>query len=51
METLEEIGIRAREDFLSLGGEDLRLVPCVNSDPSWVSAVESMVREHLPPVR
>jgi ferrochelatase len=43
LETLEEIGIRAREDFMEAGGEDLRLVPCVNANEQWVDAAASMV--------
>ena len=30
LETLEEIGMRAKEDFLEAGGEDLKLIPCPN---------------------
>jgi len=44
LETLEEIGIRAREDFLAAGGEDLRLVPAVNASESWIRAAADMVR-------
>ncbi len=44
LETLEEIGIRAREDFIAAGGEDLRLVPCLNDDQAWTEAVASMVK-------
>jgi ferrochelatase len=36
LETLEEIGIRGREAFLSAGGEDLRLIPCMNDHPAWI---------------
>jgi ferrochelatase len=39
LETLEEIAIRAREDFVANGGEELRLVPSLNSDDAWVDAV------------
>jgi len=39
LETLEEIAIRARETFVSAGGEDLHLIPSLNSDPFWVEAV------------
>ena len=35
LETLEEIGIRARDQFLSAGGEALTLVPSLNAHPSW----------------
>jgi ferrochelatase len=44
LETLEEIGIRAREDFLSAGGEELRLVPSLNAHPAWVAAAARLVR-------
>ena len=44
LETLEEIGIRGREQWLGLGGEELRLVPSLNADPAWVEAVAGWVR-------
>jgi protoporphyrin/coproporphyrin ferrochelatase len=47
LETLEEIGIRAREDWRRSGGEELRLIPCVNADPRWAEAVAAMVREEI----
>jgi protoheme ferro-lyase len=28
-----------------MGGEDLLQIPCVNAEPSWVSAVARMVME------
>ncbi len=43
LETLEEIGIRARSQWLALGGESLALVPCVNASPSWVRAAAALV--------
>jgi ferrochelatase len=43
LETLEEIGIRGREQWLSLGGEDLVLIPCLNAHPAWVEAVAGWV--------
>ncbi len=39
LETLEEIGITGREQFLGAGGESLTLVPCLNDDPAWVDTV------------
>jgi ferrochelatase len=44
LETVEEIGIRARAQWLALGGEDLVLVPCVNDHPVWVEALAGWVR-------
>lgn len=43
LETLEEIGIRTRELFRSLGGEELKLVPCLNSDPIWVESFRELM--------
>jgi protoporphyrin/coproporphyrin ferrochelatase len=42
LETLEEIGIRAREQFVAAGGEELTLVPSLNSTPAWVDAVVAL---------
>lgn len=44
LETLEEIGIRAEEDFKAAGGEALHAVPCVNAHPSWAGALADLVR-------
>jgi ferrochelatase len=46
LETLEEIGIRAREQFLAAGGEELTLVPSLNSSPAWADAVTALARRH-----
>ncbi|MCG3174151.1 MAG: Ferrochelatase [Myxococcota bacterium] len=45
LETLEEIGMRARDDFRAAGGEDLMLTPSLNDHPSWVRALAQMLRE------
>ena len=44
LETLEEIGIRARQQWTECGGEELELVPCVNADPGWVDALAQRIR-------
>jgi len=44
LETLEELAIRGREDFRKHGGEDLRLVPSLNSTAPWVDAVVALAR-------
>jgi ferrochelatase len=44
LETLEEIGIRAAEQWQELGGDALLLIPAVNSDPRWVSAAAELIR-------
>lgn len=43
LETLEEIQIRAKEDFLRAGGESFAYIPCLNSDETWVKAVAKML--------
>lgn len=43
LETLEEIGLRGREDFLQAGGGDLKLIPCLNEHPLWLDALENMI--------
>jgi ferrochelatase len=45
LETLEEIGLRAREQWRELGGEALELVPALNAEPAWVRTVSDWVRE------
>jgi ferrochelatase len=47
LETLEEIGIRGREEFREAGGDDLTLIPCLNSDPLWTRAAANLIRNTL----
>jgi len=51
LETLEEIGIRGREQWREVGGEDLLLLPCVNAHPVWVRGVADWVRQAAAGVR
>lgn len=44
LETLEEVGIRGREEFTEAGGEELTLIPCVNDNPLWVKAAANLIR-------
>jgi ferrochelatase len=46
LETLEEIGIRAKDQFKAAGGEELVLVPSLNATPAWVDAVAAMAERH-----
>ena len=39
LETIEEIGMRSRDDFIKHGGEELILVPSLNSEDSWAESV------------
>jgi len=44
LETLEEIGMAGQETFRAAGGEEFRLVPCLNAHPAWVEGLAGMVR-------
>jgi ferrochelatase len=45
LETLEEVNIRAREQWASLGGSGFTFIPCINDNPIWVDALADMVRQ------
>ncbi|HFE46608.1 MAG TPA: ferrochelatase [Nannocystis exedens] len=47
LETLEEIGMRANQDFIAAGGEELRLVPGLNANPIWVDALLEILGSYL----
>ena len=47
LETLEEIGLRARDQWLGLGGESLVLVPSLNASPAWVATLAALLKPHL----
>jgi ferrochelatase len=49
LETIEEIGMRARDSFLAEGGSEFALIPCLNEHPLWLDAVENMVNCFLHP--
>ena len=50
LETIEEIGIRARDSFTGAGGESLTLIPCLNEHPAWLQALETMAVQRWPGV-
>lgn len=43
LETLEEVGIRLRDQWHSLGGEELWLAPCPNGDKRFAAAVAGWI--------
>ena len=49
LETIEEIGMRALEDFVAAGGSALTLVPSLNATDAWADAVAQIANEHTPP--
>jgi len=52
LETLEEIGMEAAEDFEDNGGEHLEVVPCINDRDEWINVMSRWVDEWaLSPVK
>lgn len=47
LETLEEIAMEVREDFLGHGGEQYHYIPCVNTSPDWLEALSALVSREL----
>lgn len=43
LETLEEIGMEAKEQFLELGGNEFLALKCLNDDDVWAKAVVSIL--------
>lgn len=48
LETLEEVGIRLKAQWLGLGGKDFQLLPCLNSEQVWVDwLVKQFLQCHI----
>ncbi|MTI15539.1 ferrochelatase [Sansalvadorimonas verongulae] len=49
LETLEEIGMQAKEDFIAHGGEELQLIPCLNDNDQWAQTLTNWVESRDEP--
>lgn len=47
LETLEEIGIEGKQLFLSAGGKEFHLLPCLNERDDWIRALGAICLGHL----
>jgi len=47
LETLEEIAMEGKQEFLSAGGQDYRYVPCLNGSPSFIHALARLAQRHM----
>lgn len=43
LETLEEIAMEGKEDFLKAGGTDYKHIPCMNDNEDWVNVMTSWI--------
>ena len=44
LETLEEIDIRGKQQWKTLGGREFIRIPCLNANPTWVSALANIIK-------
>ncbi|HTN66132.1 MAG TPA: ferrochelatase [Burkholderiaceae bacterium] len=47
LETLEEIGMEVKRDFLQAGGSEFHYIAALNEMPEWISALADIAEEHL----
>jgi ferrochelatase len=47
LETLEEIDQEVREAFLHAGGQAFHYIPCLNTHPAWIDALQHIALNHL----
>jgi ferrochelatase len=47
LETLEEINMEVREDFLRAGGKDYHYIACLNEAPSWITGLAEIAEQHM----
>ena len=47
LETLEEIAMEVKQDFLSAGGKEFHYIPCLNESPAWMRALAEITEQHL----
>jgi ferrochelatase len=47
LETLEEIAIEARRDFLAAGGKAFNYIACLNESMPWVEGMADIAEQHL----
>ena len=46
LETLEEIAMEGKEEFIEAGGEDLQYIPCLNDSDVHVDLLTALCRKH-----
>lgn len=47
LETLEEIGMEGKEEFLEAGGEQFTQIPCLNTNEEWVDTLTAYCNSFL----
>ncbi len=47
LETLEEIAMEGKAEFLQAGGKDYRYIPCLNERDDWIRALAGIAARHF----
>lgn len=47
LETLEEIAMEAKQEFLTAGGKEFHYVPCLNESPVWIAALAEIAEHQM----
>ena len=47
LETLEEINIEVRQEFLAAGGQAFHYISCLNEAPVWINGLADIAVQHL----
>jgi ferrochelatase len=47
LETLEEIAMEAKQEFVAAGGREFHYIPCLNEAPSWITGLAEIAEQHL----
>lgn len=47
LETLEEIAIEGKQEFLKHGGKEFHYIPCLNEEDAWIKALADLAQQHL----
>lgn len=47
LETLEEIAMEVKAEFIQAGGKEFRYIPCLNERDDWIRALADIAASHL----
>jgi len=45
LETLEEIAVEGKQEFLQHGGEELTMIPALNENQKWIDCMQVLIRQ------
>jgi ferrochelatase len=47
IETIEEVGLEVRDEFLHAGGKEFQRIACLNASSAWIAALAEIVAQQL----